>query len=698
MSEQAELEFTLHCVDGNRYEARLRYSPPHSDADIELTPGQAVAVQFDMDRLRAEANDPDAYGKALSADLFSHPDLRTAFGLAQSNAAGAGVDLRLRLRIDPSTCGLHSLRWETLHDPLNPERRLTTDSAFWFSRYVISSDLRAVTLRPQQELRVLAAVANPTDLSRYRLEPIRVEEQMRSLESALAGAIPYKALTETGSVTLEKLFAELQQGYDILYVVAHGTLKDDQPYLFLENDAGQAVPADGDTIVQRMRELQDRPRLVVLAACVSAGTDRPDLTEGALAALGPRLAEEGIPAVLAMHGTVSQDTARDFLEVFFRELGRGGQIDRAMALARSQVQGRPDWWAPVLYMRLKSGQIQWYNLGFTDEEGKKKWKALVASIRDRECVPVTGLGLAESFFGSRRQMALAWAREHAFPMSPHEREGLPQVSQYLSVHQNAKYTRRSLVSYLCGEVRRRQWDLVSEEYRHLNLEELSREDLLRLLNRLLSEVWARLPPEVINPYRLLAELNLPIYLTADPTDLLLNALKEKEGCIPVVQLCPWNAYTENQARQTPLDPGYIPNPQQPLVYYLFGRLEEPESLVLTEDDYFNYLIHTAQNSLLMPTDLRTALIENMLMFLGFGFDDWDFRALLRMLMNLPGRTQGFETTHIATQIAPQPGDILSPEDAKTYLEEYYRGASIQVFWGTHRDFTRELQRRWRGGT
>src|ERR1700694_4531744 len=44
---------------------------------------------------------------------------------------------------------------------------------------------------------------------------------------------------------------------------------------------------------------------------------------------------------------------------FFRELVQDGQVDRAMAVARSVavVRGRPDFWMPALYLRLRNGCI-----------------------------------------------------------------------------------------------------------------------------------------------------------------------------------------------------------------------------------------------------------------------------------------------------------------------------------------------------
>ena len=51
------------------------------------------------------------------------------------------------------------------------------------------------------------------------------------------------------------------------------------------------------------------------------------------------------------------------MPVFFRELLRDGQLDRAVAAARQAVEKRPDHWMPALFLRLKSGRI-WYDTGF----------------------------------------------------------------------------------------------------------------------------------------------------------------------------------------------------------------------------------------------------------------------------------------------------------------------------------------------
>ena len=58
-----------------------------------------------------------------------------------------------------------------------------------------------------------------------------------------------------------------------------------------------------------------------------------------------------------------------------------------MAVARGAVRDRPDWWMPVLFMRLKSGRIG-YKPGFGEErEGLQKWPALAAQHPGRTLHP-----------------------------------------------------------------------------------------------------------------------------------------------------------------------------------------------------------------------------------------------------------------------------------------------------------------------
>ena len=163
-----------------------------------------------------------------------------------------------------------------------------------------------------------------------------------------------------GKVTLQEIIARLRDGCDILYLVAHGMLTDGEPWLFLEQEDGTGKWVAGSELATRIQELNERPRLVVLVSCQSAGAGEAEPASrdsGALAGLGPRLAEAGVPAVIAMQGNFTMKTAGAFMPVLFQELRRDGLADRAMAVARGTVRDRPDWWMPVLFTCLKSGRV-----------------------------------------------------------------------------------------------------------------------------------------------------------------------------------------------------------------------------------------------------------------------------------------------------------------------------------------------------
>jgi hypothetical protein len=130
---------------------------------------------------------------------------------------------------------------------------------------------------------------------------------------------------------------------------------DGKPYLFLEQEDGKADRIDSGVLVQWLCQLSRRPVLIVLASCQSAG-DRSD--GSALAAFGPRLVTEaGIGAVVAMHGNVPIQTVQEFMPPFFEELHRDGAIDRAVAAARRSMGISSKWWLPVLFLRMRDGQL-----------------------------------------------------------------------------------------------------------------------------------------------------------------------------------------------------------------------------------------------------------------------------------------------------------------------------------------------------
>ena len=353
----AELEIVIRRRDAGTAAVDLRFSPAGSDGDVRLAEDVLVDLA-DVPAPDAVAMGTEEYGLALTHRLFAS-DVGAAFARARQEAQSNGVPLRIRLFVASSADPLHQLRWETLRDPDTGDRLLTNENIL-FSRYLSTADWRRVTPAPSADLDAVVAVANPHGLESYGnppLAPVDVDGELGRARASLRG-MRLVELASAGMAGLDSIADALRAKPDVFYLVCHGFLARGEPQLLLEAADGSVLRVPGTDLVTRLRELPKLPRLIVLASCQS-GHGGTTADGGALAGLGPRLADIGVPAVVAMQGNVTMATVERFMPAFFAELGSDGQIDRAVAVARGKVRGNADWWMPVLYMRLKSGRL-WY--------------------------------------------------------------------------------------------------------------------------------------------------------------------------------------------------------------------------------------------------------------------------------------------------------------------------------------------------
>jgi hypothetical protein len=683
MLQYADLELSLHHAEAGMYSVEFRFSLPNSEADTGLGQGSVVHAKIDSS---AEAYqplvfDPKEYGKALSEALFADEALRMAFSQAQASAQAQDVPMRLRLWIGPSAPELNSLRWETLLSPGDSIPLATSENIF-FSRYLSSMDWRPVRLRPRGNLHALVAVARPSDLSQYKLADVDVKGEIARARAGLVDVsltiLPEDGKHASANGIMDALRA---QECDILYVVCHGVWVNGNPVLYLEGEDGKREAVLGEEFVTRIRELQKLPRLAMLISCQSAGKGQGN----ALSALGPRLVEAGIPAVIAMQDDLSMETAAELLPIFFRELQKDGQIDRALAVARGNLRGRPDSWVPALFMRLKSGRL-WYTPGFSEQSSSSDFETEVRYISRERCTPIIGPGLIETLLGPTGDIARQWAETFHYPMSPFDRDALPKVAQYLSVDKGEAVP----------------FDEYEETIQRM-LKTNFREELpVEMVNRKWVELDAlakvigarRRADNPLDAFRILAKLPFPLYIVATPDRLLEDALEEA-GRKPEVIISPWNARLAQRKTVFDLRADYEPSAENPLVFYLFGRWNDRGSLVLTEDEYIKYLIGFTSNRAFVPEQVRLALSDSLLLFLGFQPDDWAFRVIFHSILAQAGSELLGQYAHIAAQIEPEDERTLDPLRARRYLEKYFiKGANINLFWGRAEEYLAGLMQKW----
>jgi hypothetical protein len=387
----ADLEISLHRREGSGYSVETRFTPPGSASETRLGANEIVHADIDAAALDAYAKNFDwaGYGRQLSAALFAAQPVKMAFG--QSLARAGTGPLRLRLLFGPTAQELHRLHWETLLSPLD-DSLLAADQNILFSRYLAGGGGREVSTRPRAAVKVLAAAANPTDLSEYGLAGVDADGEVKRVRDSLKGARVNSLPDETEGCTLAALVRRLQDGYDILYLTAHGSLAKGQAWLWLEDEDGQSARLSGAELARQVGLLDRPPLLAVLASCESAGNSEGD----ALQALGPLICEAGVPAVIAMQGKISMQSVARSMPVFFEKLQQDGRVDHALASARAALAaaGAPDAWMLALFMRLKDGAI-WQQ---TREEAPAPLKKLWGLILGKFSGKAAAEGALEDLF------------------------------------------------------------------------------------------------------------------------------------------------------------------------------------------------------------------------------------------------------------------------------------------------------------
>lgn len=676
------LSISIHRI-AETYQVELAHSDPGSQAQV--APLRGIAAIDPPALLQHEAKPAD-YGQTLASQLFSDAEVTQRFIQVETAAQASNSFLRVLVCIDPSAQELQALRWELLRHPRSGAA-LGTSETVLLSRFMVSRDWRPVKLRARTELSALIAVSAPARLQSMGLAPVDYEGEVGRVRAALGG-IAVRTLGGPGSpFTLDRLIDELRHGVDIVYLVSHGVFqrRTGVPALILQDDAGTAKPVSGEELATRIGELQKGPRLVVLASCQSTGDGQqlaaPERTT-VQATLAGRLADAGVPGVLAMQGSITMQTVAAMMPTFFSELLRDGQIDRALAVARGKVQDRSDAWMPALYSRLTAGCL-WYMQGFHGATGKDVWRRLLAPVARGKVVPIIGPRLLEAAHGSSHETALRLAGAHHYPMAAHEWDDLPRVTEFMGV----KESRYNVVQAYQDQLLH---DLIEQHRDWLPPAEIPPANKKPKLGRLLGLVGAHLRQNATEPHRILAELGASVYVTTNFDPLLEWAL-EAHARTPQQVRTPW------RHKRKPLSAAElnvkVPTPKAPLVYHVFGAFgpQADDGLVLTENDYFDYLL-TANAAKLIPSEVESALVDNSLLFLGFRLTDWHFRVLFRLMMSLPGRERLRQYCHVAVQLDPDMQTMADVEGAKVYLAEYFgKEANIDIFWGSSEEFLTALR-------
>ena len=188
---------------------------------------------------------------------------------------------------------------------------------------------------------------------------------------------------------------------------------------------------------------------------------------------------------------------------------------------------------------------------------------------------------------------------------------------------------------------------------------------------------------VEDPLLRIANLPFKTILTTSPFTFIEDALR-RAGKAPRSEVCRW---TQDLFKSIPsaIDDRYDPNEQEPLVYHLLGLDRYVDSLVLSEDDYLDYLGNLCEKQGDGSADyvppLVRSVFSNDLIVLGFGLDSWAFRVLYAGLIKRSGKDKERGVCSI---------QLPDGDEQRAYLQDYVeREAKFEVFWGSLEQYAQD---------
>jgi hypothetical protein len=271
------------------------------------------------------------------------------------------------------------------------------------------------------------------------------------------------------------------------------------------------------------------------------------------------------------------------------------------------------------------------------------WDQLLWAIEEERCTPFVGAGACVPALPTGLALAEEWTEEHGYPLA--DGNDLARVAEYLAVEQAPMAPKYA--------IRRR--------------------------------FAAAAPPtfDGDEPHSVMARLPIPVYITTNYVDYMAEALRQ-EHRNPRVDFCRWTPTPAVKNHPSQLPKTFVPSAQEPVVYHLHGHVDVPQSLVLTETDYVSFLVELSRRRVL-PHQIEKAIANSSLIFLGYGFRDWDFRVIFRGLV---AAQESVRELGVTVQLE------TDDERSRQYLVKYFDDLDLRVYWGDARAFALELSEKW----
>jgi hypothetical protein len=311
------------------------------------------------------------------------------------------------------------------------------------------------------------------------------------------------------------------------------------------------------------------------------------------------------------------------------------------------------------------------------------WSDLIKFIKSKQCIPFIGAGahllieneeplipsarkIAEEMIAMNKdlfkdfELANEWIKEIELNPLLDDTYQLARVSQFLAMEKrNEKFPKLQVSKYVESILAP---DFSSEQFMNTS-------------------------------YAALADLDLPIYVTSNfdltMEEALISRSKGKKN--PVSGFSRWNNNLRPM-KSLGFDKKYQPTVLTPFVFHLHGYTKVPESLVLTERDYLEFVnyFNKEKETDIYPLFMIKQLSSSSLLFIGYRLHTMTFSSIFQGALSfLKGKPR---PTSLSVQLLPGANENISSEKIINYLNEYNKDMfDIQVYLGKVSDFVKDLR-------
>ncbi len=137
--------------------------------------------------------------------------------------------------------------------------------------------------------------------------------------------------------------------------------------------------------------------------------------------------------------------------------------------------------------------------------------------------------------------------------------------------------------------------------------------------------------------RMLADLEFPIVITTNYDQLYEQALDQKaieEGTAEQqYEVSVYSPNNMNQSRVETVDCPQHPDPKRPFILKIHGDLSKPESIVITDEDYIQFVLRMSDTKPFHPfgNNVLAHLMRWPTLFIGYSLMDYNLRLLFKTL-------------------------------------------------------------------